>query len=39
VLEVTTPASTRELQPDAHAAQRVQRWIAALSGGAAAAQE
>ena len=27
VLEVTTPASTPELQPDAHAAQRVQRWI------------
>ena len=37
VLEVTTPPSTRELQPDAHAAQRVQRWIAALSGRGATA--
>jgi hypothetical protein len=39
VLEVTTPASTRELQPDARAAERVQRWIAARSSGGAAAQE
>ena len=39
VLEVTTPASTRELQPDARAAEHVQRWIAARSGGGAAAQE
>ena len=39
VLEVTTPASTAELQPDAHATERVQRWIAALSGGGAAVQE
>jgi catechol 2,3-dioxygenase-like lactoylglutathione lyase family enzyme len=39
VLEVTTPASTPELQPDAHAAQRVQRWIAARGGGAAAVPE
>jgi len=30
VLEVTTPASKPGLQPDAQAAQRVQRWIAAL---------
>ena len=36
-LEVTTPASTAPLQPDAHAAQRVQRWIEALGSGAAAA--
>ena len=36
-LEVTTPPSTAPLQPDAHAAQRVQRWIAALGGGGAAA--
>jgi catechol 2,3-dioxygenase-like lactoylglutathione lyase family enzyme len=35
VLEVTTPASTRDLRPDAHAAQQVQRWIAALGGGVA----
>jgi catechol 2,3-dioxygenase-like lactoylglutathione lyase family enzyme len=28
VLEVTTPASKADLQPDAQAAQRVQRWIA-----------
>ena len=33
VLEVTTPASTRDLQPDAHAARQVQRWITALGGG------
>jgi len=39
VLEVTTPASRQELKPDAHAAERVQRWIAALSSGGAAAQE
>ena len=39
VLEVTTPASAPELQPNAHAAQRVQRWIAARSGSGAAAQE
>jgi catechol 2,3-dioxygenase-like lactoylglutathione lyase family enzyme len=39
VLEVTTPASTPELQPAAHAAQRVQRWIAARGGGAAAVPE
>ena len=37
VLEVTTPASTPELRPEAHAAQRVQRWIAAQSGGGASA--
>ena len=36
VLEVTTPASTPAVQADAHATQRVQRWIAALGGGAAA---
>ena len=39
VLEVTTPASTPELAPDPQAAARVQRWIAALSGDAAAARE
>lgn len=39
VLEVTTPASRQELQPDAHATERVQRWIAALSGTRAAASE
>jgi catechol-2,3-dioxygenase len=33
VLEVTTPASNRDLQPDAHAARQVQRWITALGGG------
>ena len=37
MLEVTTPASAAPLQPDAHAAQRVQRWIATLGGGSAAA--
>ncbi|HVN46306.1 MAG TPA: VOC family protein [Steroidobacteraceae bacterium] len=37
VLEVTTPPSSAELQPDAHAAQRVQRWIAALCSDQAAA--
>jgi len=37
MLEVTTPASTAPLQPDPHAAQRVQRWIASLGGGGAAA--
>jgi catechol 2,3-dioxygenase-like lactoylglutathione lyase family enzyme len=36
VLEVTTPASSPDLQPAAHAAQRVQRWIAAQSGSGAA---
>ena len=39
VLEVTTPASKTDLQPDAHAARRVSRWIAALGGGAAAMPE
>ena len=39
VLEVTTPASTPELQPDAHAAQHVQRWIAARGGGDTAMPE
>jgi catechol 2,3-dioxygenase-like lactoylglutathione lyase family enzyme len=39
VLEVTTPASRQELQPDAAATERVQRWIAALTGGSAAASE
>jgi len=39
VLEITTPASAPQLQPDAHAAQRVQRWIAALGGGGAIAQK
>ena len=39
VLEVTTPASTPELQPDARAAALVQRWIAARSGAGAAASE
>ena len=39
VLEVTTPASTRELRPDTRAAEYVQRWIAARPGGGAAAQE
>jgi catechol 2,3-dioxygenase-like lactoylglutathione lyase family enzyme len=29
VLEVTAPPSPHDLQPDAHAAQRVHRWIAA----------
>ena len=37
MLEVTTPASSAPLQPDAHAAQRVQRWIASLGGGGAVA--
>jgi catechol 2,3-dioxygenase-like lactoylglutathione lyase family enzyme len=37
VLEVTTPPSPRESQPAAHAAERVQRWIAAQSGGGASA--
>ena len=36
VLEVTTPASKTDLQPDAHAARRVQRWIAALGRDGAA---
>jgi len=39
VLEVTTPASQHELRTDAQAAERAQRWIAALPGGAAAAKE
>jgi catechol-2,3-dioxygenase len=39
VLEVTTPASAPQLQPDAQAAQRVQRWIAALGGGGVTAQK
>ena len=39
VLEVTTPASTAHLQPDAHAARRVSHWIAALGSGAAAMPE
>ena len=39
VLEVTTPASRRELKPDAHAAQHVQRWIAARGGGDTAMPE
>jgi hypothetical protein len=39
MLEVTTPASAPGLLPDAHAAQRVRRWIAALHGGGAAVQE
>ena len=36
VLEVTTPPSLPGSQPDAHATERVQRWIAARSGGGAA---
>lgn len=39
VLEVTTPASMCELQPDTRAAEHVQRWIAARPGGGAAARE
>jgi catechol 2,3-dioxygenase-like lactoylglutathione lyase family enzyme len=39
VLEVTSPASTPELQPDARAAALVQRWIAARPGAGAAASE
>jgi catechol 2,3-dioxygenase-like lactoylglutathione lyase family enzyme len=39
VLEVTTPASRQQLQPDAQATERVQRWIAALPGTGAAASE
>ncbi len=39
VLEVTTPASTPDLQPDAHARQRVQRWIADRRGSGAAGSE
>ena len=35
VLEVTTPPSPRDLQPDAHAAQRVQHWIATHCAAAA----
>lgn len=35
VLEVTTPPSSADLQPDATAAQRVQVWIGELCGGAA----
>jgi catechol 2,3-dioxygenase-like lactoylglutathione lyase family enzyme len=35
VLEVTTPPSPPESQPAAHAAERVQRWIAAQSDAAA----
>lgn len=37
VLEVTTPQSPPGSQPDAHAAERVRRWIAAQSGAGAAA--
>jgi hypothetical protein len=37
VLEVTTPPSPHDLQPDAHAAQRVQRWIATQCGSGAGA--
>jgi len=39
VVEVTTPPSPRDLQPDAHAAQRVRRWIAARCGSGAAGRE
>ena len=39
VLEVTTPPSLHDVQPDAHAAQRVERWIAAQGGRDAAGQE
>ena len=39
VLEVTTPASKPDLQPDAHAAQRVRHWIAARRGGGATVKE
>ena len=39
VLEVTTPPSDCDLQPDAHAAQRVQRWIETAGGSGAAASE
>ena len=35
VLEITTPPSPADLQPEGHAAQRVQRWIATLCGGGA----
>ena len=37
VLEVTTPQSPPGSQPDAQAAERVRRWIAAQSGAGAAA--
>jgi catechol 2,3-dioxygenase-like lactoylglutathione lyase family enzyme len=37
VLEVTTPPSPHDLPPDAHAAQRVQRWIATQCGSGAGA--
>jgi catechol 2,3-dioxygenase-like lactoylglutathione lyase family enzyme len=39
VLEVTTPPSLHDVQSDAHAAQRVERWIAAQGARGAAGQE
>ena len=39
VLEVTSPPSDCELQPDAHASQRVQRWIQAVCGSGVSAPE